>query len=377
MDHIRRFDTVEPIADAWDALADAVGSTPFVRSGWTRCWLAAFGASGLIVYTVWRDDQLAALAPLMVHGSGLHSPTNAHTPVWGILARDVLAVESLVDAIVADGPSTITFCQFDIDATASIVASKALEDHGYRCRRDSTMRSPYSNVSLPWEHFKQRLSSRRRSQLRRYERRLGDGGAITYEDADGRTDLDGLLADGFRIEASGWKGRQGTAIVSQPATSAFYNDVAHWAVSEGMLRLAFLRIAGRPVAFEYLLDHRATVYYLKAGYDDLYARWSPSTLRMQHTLHSATTEADTHLFEWLGHDDAYKLEWADGVRERADVRWFAPTVRGGAFRALRQVSDALVGARGTVVDRLPRDTITHLKELRGTLRRISAGRRSC
>src|SRR5207247_10269646 len=67
----------------------------------------------------------------------------------------------------------------------------------------------------------------------------------TLEVVDGSERLDELLEEGFRVEASGWKSRAGTAIASRPDTRRFYTDVARWASDRGWLRLAFLRLGGR------------------------------------------------------------------------------------------------------------------------------------
>ena len=60
-----------------------------------------------------------------------------------------------------------------------------------------------------------------------------------------------------------------------PTLGRFYTEVAHWAAREGLLLFAFLRVGGRPVAFDYMLRDSRSVYGLKIGYDDEYARWFP------------------------------------------------------------------------------------------------------
>jgi hypothetical protein len=77
-----------------------------------------------------------------------------------------------------------------------------------------------------------------------------------------------VLADIVRLEASGWKGENGTAMASDPRMSRFYLDVAHQAARRGMLRLMCLRLDGRLLAFDYSLRSKSTLYNLKVAHDE-------------------------------------------------------------------------------------------------------------
>jgi hypothetical protein len=68
------------------------------------------------------------------------------------------------------------------------------------------------------------------------------------------------------IEASGWKGERGAAIISRPETRSFYTEVSRWAARNGWLRLAFLRLDGRALAFQCGLEDGGTHYFLKGGF---------------------------------------------------------------------------------------------------------------
>src|SRR5439155_10777058 len=87
---------------------------------------------------------------------------------------------------------------------------------------------------------------------------------VSYE--DGGDGLEDLLSEGFRLEGSGWKERAGTAILSDPTVEGFYRAVARWASQRGWLRLAFLRLDGRAIAFDICLEQGGAVYVLKGGF---------------------------------------------------------------------------------------------------------------
>ena len=48
--------------------------------------------------------------------------------------------------------------------------------------------------------------------------------------------------------------------------------MARWAAAKGWLRLAFLRLDGKPLAFDFGLNDGNTLYSLKTGYDEAYRR---------------------------------------------------------------------------------------------------------
>src|SRR5690606_37784104 len=101
---------------------------------------------------------------------------------------------------------------------------------------------------------------------------------------DGSDRLDELLEEGFAVEGSGWKGREGTAINSDPATRTLLGTLCRWAAEHGALRLMFLRVDGQAIAFDLLLVHQGVVYALKAGYDEAYRTFAPSIITMREII---------------------------------------------------------------------------------------------
>lgn len=328
MDTVRIHDTIDPLTRPWATLADRVGAAPFVRPGWVSAWLRAFDSRQLRLYTVWRRQDLVGIAPLVSRHGALVSPTNAHTPLFGLLAEDAAARESLVGQLLAERPRHVDFGYLDPGCPTSAGFRRGLRERGYRSMTEVAVRSPFTDTSGDWSVYQQRLSKNRRTGLRRHERRLREQGELGLEIHDGTENLEALLAEGYRVEASGWKGTEGTAIQSSPETRQFYSAVARWAAEKRWLRLAFLRLNGRAIAFEFLLRHDDVIYDLKGGYDDAYRRWGPGVLLTYRLLEESFADPEVRSFEWLGEADPYKLEWSDGQRERLRLRSFAPSVAG-------------------------------------------------
>jgi CelD/BcsL family acetyltransferase involved in cellulose biosynthesis len=324
-------DAVAPVAAEWDALADRTGAPPFLRPGWFAAWCAAFGGGELAVLTARRDDRLTGVLPVRRRGGVVASPTNAHTPGFGPVAADPVTGHELVAALFAGRPRRVQLDYLDVADGALPVLHVAAADRRHRVLCTTVQRSPYLTFN-PGEDVDRRLGGKVAGNLRRLLRRLRERGQVDLDVSDGRENLDPLLADGFRLEASGWKSERGTAIDASPVTRRFYREIARWAAAAGLLRLCFLRLDGRALAFALCMQDATAFYVIKGGYDPAERRFAPGK-QLARALVTRAAADGLERFEFLGAQEPWKLEWTDAFHERLLVRTFAPTPLGTAERA--------------------------------------------
>jgi CelD/BcsL family acetyltransferase involved in cellulose biosynthesis len=165
------------------------------------------------------------------------------------------------------------------------------------------------------------------AELRRRRRRLADEGQFSFECTDGTERLDELLEEGFRVEAAGWKGARNSAIMSKVESDRFYRVLARWAADHGWLRLAFLRLDGRPFAFDFCIEHNGVHYLLKTGFDPSYSRFAPGVVLRYEMIARAFSEGLSS-YEFLGEDATWKLRWSDTTRQLDALQVFARSPRG-------------------------------------------------
>jgi CelD/BcsL family acetyltransferase involved in cellulose biosynthesis len=122
------------------------------------------------------------------------------------------------------------------------------------------------------------LSGVKRKKLRRAEEKLGERGPVRYTALEAGGDVETWLAEFLRLETSGWKGRQGTALGCTAADREFFLAVAREAFRRGRLMLLGLEVNGRPVA--HLLNFLAGEgsFAFKVAFDEEYAPLSPGVL---------------------------------------------------------------------------------------------------
>jgi CelD/BcsL family acetyltransferase involved in cellulose biosynthesis len=324
------YDDIATVEPEWDALVERVGAPPFLRPGWFAAWWKAFGSGRPVVLTAWRGRTLTGVLVLRRRAGALVSPTNAHTPGFGVVAEDDGVSRALVSAAFALSPHVLALDYLD-GASADVEAlQRGAAGAGHATLRLTIERSPY--VTLADEETVARLpGSKRASNLRRLERRLRALGRLDVRVDDGRERLGDLLEEGYRLEASGWKESRGTAIRSRADTTRFYDTIARWAAERGMLRLAFLYLDEHPIAFELGLQDRSAYYLLKGGYDPVHRSFAPGILLARAMIARAAAERLTR-YEFLGADESWKRTWAREDRERVLVHTFAPTLPGAIDR---------------------------------------------
>ena len=320
---------LEDISDGWDALADECNASPFARPGWFLAWWKAFGTGKPYVAVGRRDGKTTAVLPLIGGRNGLRSATNDHTPRFGLLAKDDDSADELASWVFERRPRQVSLEYVDLDDPTSARLKAVAVGSGYRVLARPYERSPYLTTEGSWEEYERGLSGRVRRDLARRRRRLEELGPVRLDVSDGTVRRAELLAEGFRLEPSGWKAARGTAVASQENTRSFYEDLAEWAADRGWLRLSFLRVAEKGLAFQYGFEASGIYYFLKGGYDPEYSRFAPGKLLLQALLERAYTTG-LRRFDFLGADDPFKLEWSQTAYDLKLLQAFSPSPLGTA-----------------------------------------------
>jgi CelD/BcsL family acetyltransferase involved in cellulose biosynthesis len=315
-------------ADEWDELAERAGAESiWLRPGWILAWWGAFGRGRFELATLRRGDRLAALVPLARTAGACRSPTNYHTPSFGVLAEDDSAAGELIEELFASRPRRVELAFFMHGSSDVRDFHGAAERAGYYVLERTLERGPYVETDGSWDAYEPTIAGKVRREVRRRRRRLQAEGTLVTAVEEGTERLDELLQEGFRVEAAAWKGKNGTAIASRAETEGFYREVAHWAAARGWLRLAFLRLDGRPLAFDFAIEYAGHHYLLKTGYDPAYRSLAPAMV-LRHEMIQRAFRVGLRSYEFGGSDESWKLEWTRKTNDRVLVQAFARTVVG-------------------------------------------------
>jgi len=209
----------------------------------------------------------------------------------------------------------------------------AAESDGFLVARWPSLQSPWLPVVSP-EQLERSLDARFRANLRRRRRKLAGHGEVLLQRVDSLEGLGEALEEGFRLEASGWKGEQGTAIACAPQTRSFYTALAKVAAEQRWLSLYFLKVGGRTVAFHFGLQVGGRYFLLKPGYDESLGECSPGQLLVDEVLRDLFHRGAREL-DFLGPRMTWKLDWTQRLRPHCWLFVLRPTLKGRALHAAR------------------------------------------
>ena len=122
------------------------------------------------------------------------------------------------------------------------------------------------------------LDARERKDLRRKEKRLTELGSLEYRTLGPGDDVETWIEAFLRLEGSGWKGREGTAMTNRPEDRAYFRDTTASAFQRGQLLMLGLFLNGRPIALKCVYLAGAGSFAFKIAYDEEFGKSSPGLL---------------------------------------------------------------------------------------------------
>lgn len=136
------------------------------------------------------------------------------------------------------------------------------------------------------------LGAKKLKELRRQRNRLSDDGAVNFFVAEGPQAVSKALEQFLTLEATGWKGRRGTALGEDASDKQFIRDAGVALAASGQFEVAVLSQGERPVAAGLMLRDSARANFFKIAYDETLGKTSPGVqLTLDITRHYCADEA--------------------------------------------------------------------------------------
>lgn len=313
-------DRLADLAGEWDALLPA-GSRPFDLHCWYTAWWKAFANGRELAICTARDgDGLAGVLPLQRQGHNLQALADSHSGVFCPLASSPEAMDALIGAALLDTGRLEVRELREGDAGAEALTAGARRA-GMLSLLEPGSTSPIIDTSGGLDTWVKESNSSWKKRLRRYRRKMEKDYEATIEIARSPQDLEAELVEGFALEASGWKGNAGTAIVSKPDTELFYRSIATTFHDRGQLRLSRIALDGEPVAFSFCIEQDGRLYSLKSGFDERFRKIVPG-LVLQLSIVEACFERDLDAYELLGEQTEWKAKLATSTRTHMTLRTY-------------------------------------------------------
>jgi CelD/BcsL family acetyltransferase involved in cellulose biosynthesis len=341
------------IDTAWtDLAARAHESNVFMDPAVLRCL-----GDRCITLLAWRESQLIGLWAFASSRLGpfscLRGPAFEHaylaTPVVD-RDRAEAALAAMLDYIgqARDLPKVIALDPVRLDGPTFQALFSVLQNRGSAPRVLSQTPRPVLASDLDAkQYFEAALSSSSRKKLRQHRRRLEEKGALETIAYMQPPEVRKGFEDFLQLEAAGWKGRSGTALLCHESDASFARGMIAALAERGRASVHALYQAGKPVASQIVLRSGPTAFTWKTAYDETLGDYSPGMLLLENYTAAFLADKSIAMVDSCAFDDTgFMSAW----REREVVAHVLIHARRGAspmFGTVAGLQEAFLKLRAT------------------------------
>jgi CelD/BcsL family acetyltransferase involved in cellulose biosynthesis len=305
--------TLERHAEAWDNLAfQSVQKTPMISYAWVASHLEFQLDPGMkwVCLCAFDGNELKGVLPVLLRPTrvlGLKRtefcpPCSQHTrSVEPAVAEDrsqeiIRALFEALSQVAADWHG-VGFTR--IPESSPLVKYLSAGNSGIRVIRDFNGNGAYLNLTGTYGEYIQSLSKNFSRNLRRLTSKielLSDFEILFFSGDRLRDEHLDWFAE---VEASGWKGDQGTAILRSPQLMAFYQTLTRRMASRGWLEWHFVRAEGKVIAANMAARMGRTLVLLKIAYRDEYSSYAPGNVLLNRLIERLYESGDTNVIDCM------------------------------------------------------------------------------
>jgi CelD/BcsL family acetyltransferase involved in cellulose biosynthesis len=305
-------DALERHIPAWESLAaSAIAPNPFYEP-WMLIpalrELADEPVSILLIYGT-SGDRLCGLMPV-VRRSSYHRMPIPNLRFWKhkycFLCTPLLRAgfaESALAAYLGWAESNLTaWSLIEFNHTAGdgpfskLLKAELQRRNHQRCLVETFERAMIRPAASGLSYLESNISNGRRKEWRRQFNRLQEQGCVEFTELDREEDTDRWIDHFMEVEASGWKGRAGSAILSDVRSQRFFSQVMHGAFQCGKLMMLSLCLNGVPIAMKCSIRGGKGVFAFKIAYREDFRRFSPGVQLELETIHRLHRNRD---IQWM------------------------------------------------------------------------------
>lgn len=202
-------------------------------------------------------------------------------------------------------------------------------------------------------YWQTHVRAKKRKEVKRLSRRLEDMGNVTRHRLTHPSDAMDWAQDFLILEASGWKGKQGTALNSNERSRVFFLQALSDAASCGMLDMLRIDLDGEAIAMLINFRMGSASYSYKIAFDERFARFSPGVLIEIDNLHAALSDPE---LDWMDSCAVSDHPMIDGIwAERRTIVQFRVELKGHGLLGLkRRAAFAATGVTEQAISMLKR-----------------------
>jgi len=287
--------------DAWRQLSEtACEPNGYYLPGWEFAVNAfAPGRTDASALAAWNGERLIGLMPLVsmwrTYKIPLPALVSAHP--YGTLCTPPLDRTMALDAAAQllrqareAGAHALILRDMPLDGAAMKYFAEVLKRDGIEPRvLQSVSRACLDATRDADALLHDALGTKKLKELRRQRHRLAEHGEVRFEIARTSDEIAAAVETFLTLEASGWKGARGTALVQNSGDARFVRHATVALAATGQCEIVTLRAGDTPVAAGIVLRHQDRAFFFKIGVDERFAKFSPGVqLTLDLTRHLCT-----------------------------------------------------------------------------------------
>lgn len=321
--YLRSLDELRSESLAWDDLWYRSGtSAPIARAELVAQWIERFSPKAdFCALVVESEGQLVAALPLVAGKKARLLPVGMlPRNEWsrcGDLLWDSSAGPEALDLILRGlrrAPWSVTWLE-GVAPNESHWQEfmRALERARLPWHLHAQSRCGVVDCRGTWADLQSAWSKKHRHNMRGAVRKAEAEGELklqVWRDFGSPEELAGLVRRGFEIEDRSWKGTTAnSSVLKTPGMLGFLTRQAQQLAEWNQLQLVFLELSGHPMAFEFGWFAKGTYFTPKIGYDEAFARFSPSQLLRYELFQRFHEEQEVQFVDFAGEMTDALTKW--------------------------------------------------------------------
>ncbi len=321
-------DVIDAVAEGWRELCINGGcNVPFFRPEYFRTYVRCFeGGQRYVIAAAWREKMLVGVLPLVLASERwygvpvrvLTSPRGDHYMRFDVVCRKDMDRQQVCASLLmalseVESWDILRLANVCDDGAAAALpeAARACGWAGHGIGARSVPHVSLAGWHGDWDWFIAQRSRNFRHAMRAAKRKADASGELTlrrFDTADARA-----LTTFYQLEAAGWKGRRGTAILRQPHLRQYYDETAECAARNGYFCLYILEMGGQPIAGVYGFTLDGCYFMSKIGCNEEFSQFSPGHLIMNEVLRDCASR-EVHDVDFLSSRVPWTASWTSQGR---------------------------------------------------------------
>lgn len=347
---IERFDD---FAVAWDRINDAGMGLPFLSSMFISHLLRVFrsGTECLVVLGAPGEEQALGIVRRGRLGAWeTYQPSQLPLGAW-VMSHSLDYAESAASLLRTLPGTPLLFALTQQDPLV-----KPRPNDSSTLRTFDWIQTGWVEVAGSFDHYWKGRSKSLQQNMRTQRSKLKTHGIVPALEVLTRAeDVAEAMEDYGRLEGSGWKAVEGTAVRAENDQGRFYRAMLEDFCRTGQARIYRYKFGDRVVAVDLCIESPTVHVLLKTTYDESIKGLSPSSLLRQEAYRHVFEEGRVRSIEFYGRVMDWTKRWTDQKRTLYHInsyRWEFVALAAAQFSALRGalLTGAAVPAASSLVE---------------------------